>query len=327
MWSASESSARRAYNTPNLPGEAFLFTRETPIFTVRETHGRVLRPGNRVIAQSPEIGWRSLYAAILEEGPFQATEAAIPHPSFIYHLTRPTEVTRKIAGGSVEKAFIGPRRICLTPGEAITQWRHNGHPEILQIYLRQSIYEAAVADMYGCEVSAAAIVPRFAMTDPLLEQLAIAIARSLREGTAEDGLYIDTLAQMIAAHLARHHSVRSKPPRVRLPQQISGWRMRRLIDYIEENLGDDLSLERMAAEVGISPLYLARAFKMAIGQSPHRYVLERRLERAKEMLRGTDTPIVEVALAVGFSSQSHLSNWFLRQVGVSPAVYRRQGAK
>jgi AraC family transcriptional regulator len=302
-----------------------VLTKETSIFTVRETHGRVLRPGNRVIAQSPEIGWRSLYAAILEEGPFQETEAAIHHPSFIYHLTRPTEVTRKIAGAAFEKALIGPRRICLTPGEVIAQWRHNGHPEILQVYLRQSIYEVAVAEMYACDISAAAMVPRFAITDPLLEQLAIAIAGSLREGTAEDGLYIDTLAQMMAAHLARHHSARSKPPCMPAPRKISSWRMRRLIEYIEENLGDDLSLERMAVEVGISPLYLARAFKIAVGQSPHRYVLERRLERAKELLRGTDTPIVEVALTVGFSSQSHLSNWFLRQVGVSPAVYRRQG--
>jgi AraC family transcriptional regulator len=304
-----------------------VLTRETAVFTVRETHGRVLRPGNRVIAQSPEIGWRSLYAAILEEAPFRATEAAIHHPSFIYHLTRPTEVTRKIAGSAPEKALIGPRRICLTPGNATAQWQHHGHPEILQVYLRQAIYESAVADMYGCDLAAAAIVPRFAMTDPLLEQLAVAIGNSLREGTAEDGLYIDTLAQMIAAHLARHHSTRSKPPRMPAPQRISGWRMRRLVEYIEENLGADLSLERMAAEVEVSPLYLARAFKAAVGQPPHRYVLERRLERAKELLRGTDTPIVDVALTVGFSSQSHLSNWFLRQVGVSPAVYRRQGVK
>lgn len=302
-----------------------MVTRETAVFTVRETHGRVLRPGNRVIAQSPEAGWRSLYAAILEEAPFRATEAAIHHPSFIYHLTRPTEVTRKIAGSAAEKAFIGPRRICLTPGNAVAQWQHQGHPEILQVYLRQSIYDSAVAAMYGCDLAAAEIVPRFAMTDPLLEQLAVAIANSLREGTAEDGLYIDTLAQMIAAHLARHHSTRSKPPRVPAPQRISGWRMRRLVEFIEENLGGDLSLERMAAEVEVSPLYLARAFKAAVGEPPHRYVLERRLERAKELLRGTDTPIVEVALSAGFSSQSHLSNWFLRQVGVSPAVYRRQG--
>jgi AraC family transcriptional regulator len=296
-----------------------------PVFTVAETHGRVLRPENRVIAQSPDIGWRSLFAAIIEEAPLEASERAIHHPSFIYHLTRPTEVARKIAGSAPERTLIGPRRICLTPGNAAARWQHHGRPEILQVYLRHSIYESAVAEMYGCDPAAAEIVPRFAMTDPLLEQLAIAITASLREGTAQDGLYVDSLAQMIAAHLARHHCSRSKPLRSLAAQRISSWKVRRLLDYIEGNLGGDLSLEAMAAEVEVSPLYLARAFKTAVGQSPHQYVLRRRLERAKELLRGTDCPIVDVALASGFSSQSHLSNWFLRQVGVSPAVYRRQG--
>ncbi len=298
-----------------------------PIFTVNETHGRVLRPGNRLVAHSPDIGWRSLYAAILEEAPFQATERAIHHPSLIYHLTRPTEVMRKIAGAAAEKALIGPRRICLTPGNAVAQWKHSGHPEILQVYLRQSVYETAIQEMYGCDPAAAELVPRFAMMDPLLEQLAIAITTSLRDGTAEDGIYIDTLAQMMAVHLARHHSSRSKPSRIPTPQRISGWRMRRLIEFIEENLEGDLSLEAMAAVVEVSPLYLARAFKSAVGQSPHQYVLQRRLERAKDLLRSTDRPIVDVALSAGFSSQSHLSNWFLRQVGVSPAAYRRQGGR
>jgi AraC family transcriptional regulator len=304
-----------------------MFASDVPIFSVGETHGRVLRPGNHLIAHSPDVGWRCLYAAIMEEAPFHATEQAIHHPFLIYHLTRPTEVARKIAGAALEKTLIGPRRMCLTPGNAITQWEHHGNPEILQIYLRQSIYDSVVSEMYGCDPAAAAIVPRFAMTDPLLEQLAVAIHTALRDGTAEDGLYIDSLAQMIAAHLARFHSTRSRPVRVSSPGGIPGWRMRRLIAYIEEHLEGNLSLEAMAAQVDLSPLYLARAFKAAIGQSPHQYVLARRLERAKDLLRNTDTPIVDVALSSGFSSQSHLSNWFVRLVGVSPALYRRRAAK
>ena len=304
-----------------------MFAADAPVFSVRETHGRVLRPENRLIAHSPDAGWRSLYAAIMEEAPFHATEQAVHHPFLIYHLTRPTEVMRKIVGAAREKTLIGPRRMCLTPGNAITQWQHNGHPEILQVYLRQSIYDSVVAEMYGCDPAAAELVPRFAMTDPLLEQLAVAIHTALRDGTAEDGLYIDSLAQMIAAHLARFHSTRSRPARIASPDGIPGWRMRRLIAYIEEHLDGNLTLEAMAAQVDVSPLYLARAFKAAIGQSPHQYVLARRLERAKELLRNTDTPIVDVALASGFSSQSHLSNWFVRLVGVSPALYRRRAAK
>ena len=295
-----------------------------PIFTARETHGRVLRSGNRLIAHSQDAGWRSLHAAILEEAPFQATERPIRHPSLIYHLSRPTEVTRKIEGAARESALIGPRRICLTPGEATTEWRHAGHPEILQVYLRQSVYEAAVTEIYGCDSAGAELAPRFAILDPLLEQLAIAITNALRDGSAEDGIYIDTVAQMMAVHLARSHSSRSRPVRILPVRPLSGWKMRRVIEYIEDNLEGDLSLQAMAAEVDISPLYLARAFKSAVGQSPHQYVLARRIERAKELLRNTDLPVVDVALSSGFSSQSHLSHWFIRQVGVSPAVYRRQ---
>jgi AraC family transcriptional regulator len=296
-----------------------------PVFTVRETHGRVLRPDNRIVANSQDAGWRSLHAAIFEESPMEIIERPIRHPSFIYHLTRPTTVTRKIEGCKTESALIGPRRICLTPGEATTMWRHNGHPEILQVYLRQSAYESAVAELYNCDPASAEIVPCFAALDPLLEQLAIAIATALRDGTAGDGLYVDTIAQMIAVHLARNHSTRSKPGKILTPRPIPDGRMRRLIEFIEENLDGDLTLEKMGREIEISPLYLARAFKNAVGQSPHQYVLSRRIERAKELLRNTDMPIVDVALAAGFSSQSHLSHWFLRHVGVSPAAYRKQG--
>lgn len=294
------------------------------VFQVRETHGRVLRSGNKVFANSQDVGWRSLHAAILEEAPLNAVERPIQHPSLIYHLCRPTEVGRKVEGQKPESALIGPRRLCLTPGEATTQWSHNGNPEILQVYLRKSLYEGAVSEIYGCDGSAAELVPRFAILDPLLEQLCIAIAAALRDGSASDGLYIDSIAQMMAVHLARNHSTRSRPAKLVMPRAISGWKMRRLIDFIEEHLDGDLSLEAMAREVDISPLYLARAFKAAVHQSPHQYVLARRIEKSKELLRNTDLPIVDVALSVGFSSQSHLSHWFLRQVGVSPAAYRRQ---
>jgi AraC family transcriptional regulator len=145
----------------------------------------------------------------------------------------------------------------------------------------------------------------------------------LRDGTAGDELYIDTLAQMMGVHLARSHSAQSRPVRTLPMQTMSGWRMRRVIEYIEEHLDGNLSLEAMAEEVEISPMYLARAFKAAIGQSPHRYVLGRRIDRAKELLRNTDIPVVDVALSVGFASQSHLSHWFQRYVGVSPAAYRQ----
>ena len=302
-----------------------MVTARHEVFAARETHGRALKAENRLIAHSPKVGWRSLYAAIIEEAPLNTLETPVPHPFFIYHLYHPTEVTRKVPGMRLERALIGPRRICLTPGGTTARWQHCGQPEILQVYLRQSTYAAAVGEMYGCDASAAEIVPRFAILDPLLEQLALTIAGALRHSSMGDGLYIDTLAQMIAAHLAHHHSSRSGPIHKPAADVMPTWKIRRVIDFIEENLDRDLSLEVLAAEVHISPLYLPRAFKTAVGQSTHQYVLRRRVERARKLLCNSDMPIAEIALSSGFSSQSHLSNWFLRFVGVSPATYRRHG--
>jgi AraC family transcriptional regulator len=212
----------------------------------------------------------------------------------------------------------------LTPGSAHAQWQHSGRPEVLQVYLRQSLYEAAVSELYGCDGSSAELVPRFAIVDPLLEQLAIALARALRDRTIEDGLYVDSIAQMLAVHLAREHSARSRRVRVPAASAVSGPRMHRLLEFIEENLECSLSLTELAAVVGLRPLYFARAFKAALGRPPHQYVLGRRIERAQELLRTTEMTVADIAAAVGFSSHSHLSHWMRRVVGIPPVAYRRQ---
>ena len=297
------------------------------VFTARETHGRALRSGNRLVAHSQDVGWRSLYAAILEEAPFTAIEPAIGHPFLIYHLSRPTEVARKIEGAPRERSLIGPRRICLTPGETVTEWQHSGHPEILQVYLRQSLYEAAVSEMYGCDPSSAELVPRFAVVDPLLEQLAIAIAGALRDGTAEDSLYVETLAQTLAVHLARAHSSRSRPARTAQVDAISGPKMRRLIEFIEQNLDSNLSLETMAAEVIVESALPAARLQNRRGPiaPPIRAGPPDRARQGAAPRHGHARGGSRAGFRI--SSQSHLSNWFLREVGISPAAYRRQGIK
>ncbi len=89
--------------------------------------------------------------------------------------------------------------------------RTAGTPRFFKSTCANPSMESAVSEMYGCDASKAEIVPRFAILDPLLEQLAITITTALRDGTVEDGLYVDTLAHMIAVHLARRHS--SRPAR------------------------------------------------------------------------------------------------------------------
>src|SRR5262245_6063096 len=156
----------------SLPSDYDMLNLPDSVFAASETHGRIFRRGNRVIASSESLGWRSLHAAIFEEVPFHVKEKPVRHPHLIYLFSWPTEMSRRIEGGPRNKQLINPRCLCLTPARVTAHWQHAGHPEILQVYLHNSLYESAVSELFDCDGSKEAVLPRFAIFDSFLEQLA-----------------------------------------------------------------------------------------------------------------------------------------------------------
>jgi AraC family transcriptional regulator len=98
--------------------------------------------------------------------------------------------------------------------------------------------------------------------------------------------------------------------------------LQQVLDYIQTHLDRDLSLAELAETLNLSPTYFASAFKQAIEISPRQYVIQQRVEQAKLMLSKTDLAIADIALQVGFSSQSHLTQQFKRLTGVTPKQIR-----
>jgi transcriptional regulator GlxA family with amidase domain len=101
-------------------------------------------------------------------------------------------------------------------------------------------------------------------------------------------------------------------------------RLFRVLDYIDRHLEGDLTLDEMASVACLSRFHFARAFKQAVGQSPRRYVIARRLEHAKVLLTEDQTPLVEIALALRFSSQANFTRAFRQSIGAAPGQYRRE---
>jgi len=114
----------------------------------------------------------------------------------------------------------------------------------------------------------------------------------------------------------------------RLPEKcvtsLPKWRLNKLKQFIEHNVSRSISLRDMADAVGLSRMHFAAQFRIATGLRPHEYLLLQRVEQAKCMMLETETPLVEVALSVGFQAQAHFSTVFKRFTGRSPARWRRE---
>jgi len=95
-----------------------------------------------------------------------------------------------------------------------------------------------------------------------------------------------------------------------------------VLDYIDSNLGGNIHLSELAEAAGLSEFHFAKLFKQSMGASPHQYILQRRLERAKELLRNPALSLSDISLEAGFADQSHFTNVFRRFVGATPSKFR-----
>jgi AraC family transcriptional regulator len=135
-------------------------------------------------------------------------------------------------------------------------------------------------------------------------------------------LYAESLGTALAVHLLRQYSTAPRTPVIH-KGGLASRPLQRVIDYINEHLQDELSLFELSRLATLSPHHFATAFKASTGISPHRYVIERRIDRARDLLRQDEKTISEIAYAVGFSSQSHLTANFRRTMGVTPRKFRQ----
>jgi AraC-like DNA-binding protein len=104
---------------------------------------------------------------------------------------------------------------------------------------------------------------------------------------------------------------------------LPGGALRRVRAYIDDHLGERISLDQLARQAGVSRFHFARQFRLSTGESPMGYLRRARIERSKSILQSRDTTIAEVAARLGFSDQSHFTRTFGRLVGVSPGSFAR----
>jgi len=277
----------------------------------------------QVVKTSFTLGWRRLEAKVYRLSPGDyAWHATTSHRLFIHLGGRARIRLRGGAKAEAQQAQTG--LVWLSPAGKPNAGLEiaDGDAEMLQLLTPAEPARETALSHYGIALESLIVVERNGIKDPVLEALGRSILAELEAPTPAGAFYADTVAATLSAHILRRHSRASEPPPAEAVSRHADSRLERVIAYIEQNLEHELSLETLSREASLSLYHFARSFKTATGFAPHRFVLNRRIERARTLLRDPEIPIATVALRCGFASQAHLTHVFRGAIGFTPGAFR-----
>jgi len=213
--------------------------------------------------------------------------------------------------------------LLITPADTRLATQAEGDVHIIQMRLQDSFLCQVAEETLGQDGDQIKLVPAFQTRDPQVDAIATLLLAELHQASFGNQLYTDSLANVLAVHLLRHHAT----TRPELPTYEGGLPQRQLLqvlDYIDAHLSSEITLADLAELVGMSQFHFGRLFKQSLGLSPYQYLLQQRVERAKQLLKQRDQPIAAIALECGFNSHSHLGRKFRQLTGMTPKAYRAQ---
>lgn len=196
-------------------------------------------------------------------------------------------------------------------------WYEDDAAELLELRVPSSLVRLA-AEEIGLDPDRTEITERCHVQDAQIQHLASALAADARAGSPGGLVYREALGLALAIHLVAKHRAPSAARRGLAPAKLA-----RVKEYIEAHLAEDVSLHRLARVAGISASHLRVLFKEAVGTPMHAYVVQRRVERARSLLRSGDLSAAQVAAEAGFAHQSHMARCMRRVLGVTPTGLAR----
>jgi AraC family transcriptional regulator len=246
-------------------------------------------------------------------------EQVSPNHELNITLAGSIETSRLTSGGKLQRFRRAPGDICLTSaGQAFAaSWKKDF--ECVSVDIEP---ETLVQTALGVNLA-----PRFELVenarqkDPLVQHLALSLLTELNSEVPAERLYAESLAQTFVLHILRNYSTANFALE-NFSGGLSGYRLRRVTEFIQENLEQDLSLAEIADAAGLSQFHFARAFRRTTGMTPQQYVTQKRIEHAKQLLTNGDLPLVEVSLRAGFKNQSHFTTLFRKFTRLTPKAWR-----
>ncbi len=276
-------------------------------------------PGE-VLSSSDNLGWKGVghrsyrYAAL-----------DVPIPPLDHFM-----VVRYAAGQTPMDRCFDQRwsRADCRPGDAslltmseASHWHWTQQIDVSHVYLSNSLMSRVAGEVMDRPVAEVRLHDVLCARDPTLLAITDAITQEAVQPEMGGPLYAETLGTQLAVHLLRKYAqvtFRHDLPGGRL----SPAQMRRVLDLIDSRLHEALTLEDMAEAAGLGVCTFHRRFRETQGRAPHAFVIDRRVERARQLLTAGDLAVKEVAASCGFSDQAHMTRVLRARLGTTPAKLR-----
>lgn len=241
--------------------------------------------------------------------------------NFLHVVLRGSVKYEVLTRGKVLDFRASPGTTFILPQGTIDELRWKGPTHRICVAIHPSLLVNALDET--ARESTIELTEHWNLTDPNIMAVLLAMTTDLDSGSPAGRLYGESLADALAVYLLDRYTVRRYRP-IAYRGGLPGYRLRRVLDYIGDNLAEDLGLSELSAVAGMSPHYFAEMFRRSTGYAPHKYVLLQRIEHAKQVLSDPRWTILEVGLNAGFKNASHFARMFRKFVGASPSRFRNQ---
>ncbi|MBE9179542.1 helix-turn-helix transcriptional regulator [Oculatella sp. LEGE 06141] len=273
------------------------------------------------ILSSQNQGWENILVEQFQHPPGEGNcHCSDEHTICLSLAPRPVRLLQ-VKGGKTYTGLYGKGHISITPARMPLFARWDAEDQYLQIRIASRFIQNVARETIDVNLDQLELLPEFRIRDPHLESIGLLLLAELKHESLGGKLYIESLANVLAVHLLRQYAAASSRPSIYeggLPQR----QVLQVLEYINEYLHQDIKLADLAALIGISQFHFSHLFKQSIGTTPYQYLLQQRIERAKQLLKQTDQSIMDIALMCGFNSHSHLSKQFRQLTGMTPKTYR-----
>ena len=279
----------------------------------------------RVLPHSPLVasyhtGWKGLTFTHYCHPPHKTVEHCLLQHSLVITDPKSCFQAERRLDGKLKHYAHGNGRVDVIPA-FLNHWTNwNQEVEFSVIAICPTLLNQTTQESMQREIE---LIPQFSINDPVIQQLALALKTEIQTGCLSGRLYGESLGTALAARLVQNYAV-SKPALEFKANGLLPSQLARVIDYMKANLAQDLSISNLATLTSMSDSHFSRSFKQAVGISPYRYLMQQRVERAKQLLKQQVISISDIALDCGFANQTHLTKVFRQMAGVTPKAYQKQ---